>query len=79
MLTPEQIADGWKPWDGAQSEWGSVTAPVTPDTWVAVLFRGPPDPAKGELRTHGFARQMAWWHDGAEDDIIAYRPEPSHD
>jgi hypothetical protein len=75
MLTDDMRREGWLPWDGQKTEWGSTTGPVPGDTWVAVKFRGEPDPAKGVLRTHGYARQMAWWHDGQEDDIIAYKPE----
>ena len=74
MLSEQQIAEGWLPWDGSASEWGSTTGPLPPETWVAVKFRGKPDPTKGVLREYGFVCQMAWWHDGESDDIIAYMP-----
>ena len=74
MLNSEQIAQGWKEHDGS-------TLPMfeLPQTaWIEVAFRGEADPAKGVLRTYGFPGQYAWHHDGAEDDIIAYREVP-HD
>lgn len=49
--------------------------PVGPGIWLAVRFRGERDPVKGILRSHGFSQVFAWQHDGAEDDIVAYRPE----
>lgn len=72
MLTDEQRAAGWIEHDGGP-------CPVAGDTWVSVKFRGDPDPTKGVLRTHGVASRMAWWHDGQEDDIIAYLPNSHHD
>lgn len=53
--------------------------PIDPDAWIEPQFRGEPDPTKGILRAYGRAWQYAWHHDGAEDDIIAYRvlPDPT--
>ena len=47
--------------------------PLPHGIWIEVKFRGEADPAKGVLRTHGPSHIFAWHHDGAEDDIIAYR------
>lgn len=68
MLTLEMRADGWIEHNGGP-------CPLNPESWVAVRYRGKADPSKGVLRTHCFAGMFAWHHDGAEDDIIAYRPE----
>ena len=70
MLTDEQIVDGWFPHDGGP-------CPVAEETWVRPLYRGAADTRKGQLRPVGFGSDFAWQHDGAEDDIIAYRPEPT--
>jgi hypothetical protein len=43
------------------------------------MYRGHEDPAKGIRRRAGFAGAFNWLHDGADDDIIAYRVETSHD
>ena len=67
-LTEQMKADGWIEHDGGP-------CPVEPNIWLAVKFRGEADPEKGVLRTHGCSHIFAWNHDGAEDDIIAYRPE----
>jgi len=69
MLTPEQIADGWIEHDGGRR------SPVAPDTLVSVLYRGPEDPAKGIRIPFACASRLAWWHNGEDDDIIAYIPE----
>jgi hypothetical protein len=50
--------------------------PVPGDTLIVPLYAGPPDDAKGIRRAFGRADQFAWWHDGEDDDIIAYRKEP---
>lgn len=55
---------------------GGGPCPVADRTWLAVKYRGDPDPAKGVLRTHGYSDVFVWQHDGAEDDIIAYKEEP---
>lgn len=62
----ENPSAGWIPHDGGPR-------PVERNVWLAVQFRGPADPAKGILRTHGYSHVFAWHHDGAEDDIIAYQ------
>ena len=69
MITDAMKAKRWIEHDGGE-------CPVDPDVFVFPKFRGEPDPSKGMLRTYGRAWQYAWHHDGAEDDIIAYRPEP---
>ena len=68
MITDAMKAEGWIEHDGGE-------CPVDPDVFVFPMFKGEPDPSKGMLRTYGRAWQYAWHHDGAEDDIIAYRPE----
>jgi len=62
------VTDEWITHDGGP-------CPVDAGVWLAVRFRGDPDPAKGVLRTHGLSHIFAWHHDGMEDDIIAYRIE----
>ena len=69
VLTNPVAEEVWTEWSGGE-------CPVDPDVFVFPKFRGEPDPSKGMLRTYGRAWQYAWHHDGAEDDIIAYRPEP---
>lgn len=73
MLTPEQIADGWIAHDGGK------LAPVAGDTIVAVMYRGDEDASKGVRIPYANASRLTWWHDGADDDIIAYRAEKAHD
>lgn len=63
-----ELPPGWLPHDGG-------ACPLDPGVWIAVKFRGEADPAKGVLRTHGYSHVFAWRHDGAEDDIIAYKLE----
>lgn len=74
-LTPDQIADGWISWDGSGLECGDTSSPISPNTWIAVKFRGAAKPEYGVLREYGYARQFGWWHDDAEDDIIGYKEE----
>ena len=69
MLTPEQIADGWKPHDGGP-------CPVPLDRRVSVMF----DDSIISTATAAFwANGHDWWQwEGApEHRIIAYREEPS--
>jgi len=62
-LTPEQIADGWVPWNGGE-------CPVEPESKPTVMFRdgGCPDSAS--------SRALRWEHNGLAGDIIAYKPDP---
>ena len=68
MLTPEQIADGWIAHDGG-------ACPV--DMWqpVTIMRRD------GKTARHPDCRHLDWrpYEAYAHTDIIAYRPEPSHD
>ena len=70
MLTPEQIADGWKPHDGGP-------CPVDGSSRPDLLFRD------GEILMEGDgcnARHWDWSHSTSKtacDDIIAYQEEPS--
>jgi hypothetical protein len=77
MNNEEQVgaggsADGWIEWKGGEM-------PVDWEVFVDCQYRGAPDedefaptPCKAGL--------LAWYHDGARDDIIAYRiVEQSHD
>jgi len=68
-LTPQQIADGWKP---VPDDLDTIRAMA----WIEPMFRGPEDSAKGIRRTHGLACQFDWTRDGGPDDIIAYREAP---
>ena len=67
MLTPEQIADGWIEHDG-----GHHPMNRTPRGGIPVVIRA------GIV---GYVSHAArtWVHTGGLTDIIAYRPEPSHD
>jgi len=65
-LTPQQVADGWKPVIGYLD-----TIPAM--AWIETMFRGPEDSAKGVRRSHGPAFKFDWMQDGGPDDIIAYR------
>ncbi len=47
--------------------------PVGDMVWIEPTYRSDADPAKGIRRPFGFAREFAWHHDGADDDIVAYR------
>ena len=66
MLTPEQIADGWIAHDGGDQ-------PLPADTVVDLIYRGPADANKGIRIPFACTGRLAWWHDGADDDIVAYR------
>lgn len=66
MLTDEQRAAGWIEHDGGP-------CPVAPDVFVEPMYLGPDDPAKGVRMIVAPAGRLAWWHDGEDDDIIAYR------
>lgn len=72
MLTPEQIAEGWIEHDGGP-------CPVAMHIEITPLYRDKEDPRKGMRRPFGYAGAFDWAHDGEDDDIIAYRPEPHHD
>jgi hypothetical protein len=63
-LTPEQIADGWKPHNGGP-------CPVWPTRTVLAMLR---DGQVGER----YACDLEWSLDGRSDDIIAYK-EHNHD
>lgn len=66
----DELPEGYTPHDGGE-------CPVEPSAWLHVIFRGEADPAKGVLREYGHAGTLAWRHDGAEDDITAYRIIPT--
>lgn len=71
MLSEEQIADGWKPHDGGE-------CPVDGGVQITPMYRAPSDPQKGvRIEWLISARALNWTHDGADDDIIAYK-EQSH-
>jgi len=59
MLTPQQIADGWKPHDGGKQ----------PTDDLAIIDYVCRNGARG----HNLAECLFWHHDGRGDDIIAYR------
>jgi hypothetical protein len=64
MLTPEQIADGWKPHDGGP-------CPVDGQTVVRMLFRN------GWINLRrAECEEWPWEPNDPELDIIAYREEP---
>jgi len=65
-LSDAMKAEGWLPWDGGDE------CPVEPATSVTVKLR---DDKVGTM----LACELYWEHDGRADDIIAYKPEPSHD
>lgn len=61
-------------------EWKGGECPVDEGIIVDVKYRDDEDHSKG-LRLFGpiYASRLAWWHDGQDDDIIAYRiVEASH-
>jgi len=68
MLTPEQLADGWIAHEGG-------SRPV--DMWkpVTIMRRD------GKTARHPDCRHLDWaiYPEYTHTDIIAYRPEPSHD
>jgi hypothetical protein len=64
VLTPAQIADGWVEWRGGE-------CPVWGGSNPEVMFRS------GVISELNFAaRSRSWKNEGANDDIIAYRPDP---
>lgn len=61
--TPE----GWTEWNGGER-------PVDGGAVVDVQFRSAAVAAKGtRLSSPCRADRLAWWHDGEDDDIVAYR------
>ena len=60
---------GWTGW----IEWSGGKCPVPPETPIEPRYRGGEDPTKGVRMTVAPAQRLAWWHDGEDDDIIAYR------
>lgn len=61
------MTDGWLPWSGGDR-------PVAPEIFVEVQYRGSADPRKGiRIDWEAPAGRLAWHHDGADDDIVAYR------
>ena len=55
-------------------EWKGGECPVDEDTLVEVRYAKQPVTAKGvRLDGHIRAGRLAWYHDGEDDDIIAYR------
>lgn len=65
-LTPQQIADGWKP---VPDDLDTIRAAA----WIEPMFRGPPKHYEMVRCAFGFAHQFEWSQDGSTDDIIAYR------
>lgn len=62
----------WYGWNGGE-------CPVHPDTVVRVSFKAPPEeyqanPFKGDSR----AGDIAWYHDGCNDDVVAFRVIKEH-
>lgn len=74
MLTPEQIADGWKPHDGGP-------CPVGLDSIVSVMFAD--GGIDGSIYAGFWSAEMpgmdSQWEGECDPDdwIIAYREEPS--
>lgn len=70
MTAPKTAApadDGWIVWTGGE-------CPVEPCALVDVSYRSTADPSKGIRKGERWpAGQLAWYHDGEDDDIIAYR------
>lgn len=62
-------------------EWKGGDQPVEWLVTVEVQYRAPADSAKGtRIDFPCVAARLAWWHDGADDDIIAYRKwEPEYE
>ena len=67
-LTPEQIEEGWIEWNGAQK------GPIKDDrTVIGVMLRN------GSVFDREYDHTIwVWYHDGREDDIIAYRIIEAH-
>lgn len=59
----------WIEWDGADE------SPVEADTPVEVRYRDLEDSTRGyRFASIGlYAGDYSWWHDGTDDDIVAYR------
>ena len=69
MLTPEQIADGWKPHDGSRPG----ECPLQFHEKAQVMTRD------GRIHQEAKAPDAYWWRIASPMpcDIIAYREEPS--
>lgn len=58
-------------------EWAGGKCPVDDDALVEVRFRDDAVPEKGvRIEWPVRAWELAWYHDGKDDDIIAYRVLP---
>jgi len=59
-------------------KWRGGECPVDPTALVEVRYRAPADKAKGvRIEWPCPAWRLGWLHDGADDDITAYRPVPA--
>lgn len=55
-------------------DWNGGDLPVHPMTIVHPTYRGPTDPEKGiRIDWPCCAGRLCWYHDGEDDDIVAYR------
>ena len=66
VLTPEEVAAGWVAWEGGE-------CPVDPNAMVDAKFRAPPYDYQLPPALPTAACLLEWYHDGENDDIIAYR------
>lgn len=56
----------WTPWAGGE-------CPVAGGQFVELKYRGLPSATGVRIEWPCRAWRLAWYHDGADDDIIAYR------
>lgn len=64
------LDDGWIEWKWSPEK----TYPETLETEVEIRYKGEEDYKKGMRKpTKGYVRNYAWYHDGEDDDIIAYK------
>lgn len=71
-LTPEQIAEGWKPWAGGP-------CPVPLESKPAVMFADKTKEDRHNLTASFWAQADDWWQHEGDDPtafIIAYKEEP---
>lgn len=66
LASMAQQSNGWVTHDGGP-------CPVDGDIIVEPQYRGDEDREKGIRISMTNACHLAWWHDGEDDDIIAYR------
>lgn len=59
-------AGGWIEWSGGE-------CPLEAEAIVTPRYRDNPDHKKGLRLEVAPAWRLAWYHDGEDDDIVAYR------